>query len=126
MRILSILLIAITMMSCQAQNTAKDINTEEFIALEQEENVYVIDVRTPGEVEASYISLTDYFFNVNDAKFKENIASLDKDKTYIVYCRSGARSTSAINYMEEQGFTNLYELSGGILSWKDEKLLQSK
>lgn len=126
MRMLSILMLAATMVACQAQNSAEDINTEKFIQLSQDENVMVIDVRTPGEVSASYISLTDYFFNINDPKFKENIASLDKSKSYIVYCRSGKRSSSALSYMESQGFTNLYELSGGILSWQEKDLLLSK
>lgn len=114
------------MFACQAQNSAQDINTEEFVRLSQDENILVIDVRTPGEVASSYISSTDYFFDINDPKFEENIASLDKSKSYIVYCRSGKRSSSALSYMETQGFTNLYELSGGILSWEKENLLQSK
>ena len=43
-----------------------------------------------------------------------------KDKPVIVHCRSGKRSAIAIMQLESQGFTNLYNLQGGILAWADE------
>lgn len=126
-KLLMIVFVAAGLFACQAQTGGKTlVNTDEFKELSQQEDVYVIDVRTPAEVSASYISETDYFFDVNNPDFAKNIATLDKDKTYIVYCRSGARSSNAIAYMQKQGFTNLYELAGGILSWKDSKWLQTK
>jgi len=121
-----ILSISLALFSCQAQNSATPVDTEKFIELEAQEGVKVIDVRTPGEIADAYISGTDYFFNINDAKFQEQISSLDKDATYVVYCRSGARSSKAINYMVNEGFTNLYELKGGILSFQNKELLLSK
>lgn len=45
---------------------------------------------------------------------------LDKTKPVIVMCRSGKRSAAAIMQLEQQGFTNLYNLKGGILAWADE------
>lgn len=125
-KIIIILSISLSLFACQAQNSATPVNTQEFIELEAQDNVKVIDVRTPGEVAEAYINGADYFFNINGSEFQEQIANLDKNTTYIVYCRSGKRSSSAINYMESQGFTNLYELSGGILSWKNNDLLISK
>jgi rhodanese-related sulfurtransferase len=123
-RLSTLLLLSLLLVACNAQNNKTSVNTTEFISLA--DSIEVIDVRTPGEVSASYIDGTDYFFDINAADFKNNIASLDKNKPYIVYCRSGARSTNAINYMLSQGFTKLYELSGGILSWQDPSLLKSK
>lgn len=125
-KIFFLLSIAVTLISCQAQTSAVSIDTEQFIELAANKDVKVIDVRTPGESASSYISGTDYFFNINGAQFKEQISSLDKDATYIVYCRSAQRSSSAIRYMQNEGFTNLYELKGGILSWKNKDLLLSK
>jgi rhodanese-related sulfurtransferase len=40
------------------------------------------------------------------------------DKNYYIYCRSGARSSRACKIMGKAGFKNLYNLKGGILSWK--------
>ena len=51
----------------------------------------------------------------------ENVDKIAKDKTVIVHCRSGARSGSAISQLEKQfGFTNLYNLKGGILAYADQ------
>lgn len=48
----------------------------------------------------------------------EHVDKLSKDKPVIVHCRSGARSASVIQALETQhGFTNLYNLKGGILAW---------
>jgi rhodanese-related sulfurtransferase len=45
---------------------------------------------------------------------------IEKDKPVIVMCRSGKRSAAAIMQLEQRGFTNLYNLQGGILAWADE------
>lgn len=43
---------------------------------------------------------------------------IDKDKQVVIHCRSGARSAAAIMQLEQtHGFTNLYNLKGGILAW---------
>ena len=43
-----------------------------------------------------------------------------KDKPVIVQCRSGKRSAAAIMQLEQLGYTNLYNLQGGILAWANE------
>src|SRR6201986_5604881 len=48
---------------------------------------------------------------------KEKIAT---DKPVVVMCRSGKRSAAAIMQLEQQGYTNLYNLQGGILAWAEE------
>ncbi len=45
---------------------------------------------------------------------------ISKDKPVVVMCRSGKRSAAAIMQLESQGFTNLYNLKGGILAWQAE------
>ena len=49
--------------------------------------------------------------------FREKMDQLDRDKTYLVYCRSGGRSASAGAVMEEMGFTRIYNLVGGYTAW---------
>ena len=43
-----------------------------------------------------------------------------KDKEVIIMCRSGKRSAAAVMQLEAQGFTNLYNLYGGILAWQED------
>ena len=46
---------------------------------------------------------------------------IDRDKKVVIHCRSGKRSGDAITFLEQQhGFTNLYNLAGGILAWASE------
>ncbi len=46
---------------------------------------------------------------------------LSKDRQVIIYCRSGARSGQVCEYLEKKfGFSNVYNLKGGVLAWSDE------
>ena len=75
-----------------------------------------MDVRTPGEFNEGHIEgalLVDF----QSGSFENEIASLDKSKTYAVYCRSGNRSGQAVKVMSEAGFTNIYNLNGGVIDW---------
>lgn len=51
----------------------------------------------------------------------DNLDKISRSKPVIIHCRSGNRSGNIIQYLEENfGFTNLYNLEGGILAWADE------
>ncbi len=55
------------------------------------------------------------------ATIPQNIDKISKDMKVVVHCRSGKRSANAISYLEQSaGFTNLYNLEGGILAYRDE------
>ncbi|MDZ7899276.1 MAG: rhodanese-like domain-containing protein [Arcicella sp.] len=79
-------------------------------------NAVLIDVRTSAEFKEKSI---DGAINIDVMKseFSEKIALLDTDKTYFMYCRSGNRSGNACNMMDALGFSNLYNLSGGLMKW---------
>jgi rhodanese-related sulfurtransferase len=81
----------------------------------------VLDVRTPAEVDQGHIAGAVHFDILND-DFPKNIAGLEKDKTYFVYCGSGVRSSKAMDLMKSMGFKKLYGLNGGIKEWKDQGL----
>jgi rhodanese-related sulfurtransferase len=78
----------------------------------------LLDVRTEAEFESERIP-NSINMNVMDASFMEKISSLDKNKTYFVYCRSGGRSGSACSIMSKQGY-EVYNLAGGISNWTGE------
>jgi len=96
----------------------QNISPVEFDKLRQENpGAIVLDVRTPGEFAQSHI---DGAINIDlrNPNFAQNMENLDKTKTYLVYCRTGKRSASACQIMEDRGFGNLYNLKGGILAWQ--------
>lgn len=79
----------------------------------------VIDVRTKEEYDAGHIKGALNFDYYND-DFEEKIeeALKDKDKPYIVYCRSGMRSLYSAEILEELGYTNVTDMKGGFLAWQ--------
>jgi phage shock protein E len=82
------------------------------------ENIVLIDIRTPEEYNEGHIENAiniDYYAN----DFSNQINSLDKEKTYYIYCRSGSRSGNALKIFEDLGFKEVYDLRHGINSWKE-------
>jgi rhodanese-related sulfurtransferase len=81
----------------------------------------IIDIRTPAEFADGYIEGA-ININYNDESFLEQLDRLDKTKTYVIYCRTGRRSSDALNVMIRLGFKNVYRITGDIVRWKAEGL----
>lgn len=124
--LLAISLITLAFQCQNVQSGFTNINESEMKVKMEEKDHLVIDVRTPQEVSNGFIKGTDFFFDINGSDFEKNIASLDKTKSYIVYCHSGARSSKAASYLTKNGFTVVYNLSGGISSWRDNSYIVNK
>lgn len=97
----------------------ENIDVSKFKEMMDNPDTVILDVRAPSEVDKGAIPghLNINFLSLN---FGSKIKDLDKEKTYLVYCRSGARSASACKKMSKLGFEKLYNLSGGILAWEDQ------
>ena len=78
------------------------------------ENFELIDVRNPDEYECGYIK-GSRLIPLN--KLFANLNQLDKNKTYLLYCRSGGRSYMAQEIMFENGFLDVINLDGGVIEW---------
>lgn len=79
----------------------------------------LLDVRTLLEYLTGHIQGAvnlDFY----SASFRDELDSRDKDLAYLIYCRSGNRSGQALIIMEELGFMEVYNLSGGIVQWQEE------
>jgi len=74
-------------------------------------------VRTPSEYVQGYIK-NAVNLDYNSPDFKALVNSLDKNKTYLVYCRTGVRSAAASQMMSELGFKDIYNMNGGITDWQ--------
>ena len=81
----------------------------------------IIDVRTPEEFAAGHIE-NAINLDFRSEGFEDSINELDKNKTYLVYCRTAYRSRSAVNIMEELDFNEIYHMLGGIVQWEAEGL----
>jgi len=97
---------------------------EAFTLIQNNENnpdFVIIDVRTPKEFAEERI---ENAINVDfySETFTDELNNLDKNKPYLIYCRSGRRSRNALDIMEELNFREAYNMSGGIIEWKAEGL----
>jgi len=75
----------------------------------------IIDLRTPQEYQSGHMENAiniDFYKN-----FKENINKLDKNKQYLIYCRSANRSRASLKIMKDLKFKNVLELDKGIKVW---------
>jgi rhodanese-related sulfurtransferase len=79
----------------------------------------ILDVRTPQEYVLGHL---DGSINLDfkSPSFRDEIARLDRDKAYLLYCRTGNRSGRAIVLMSSLGFKELYNLTNGIEQWQRE------
>jgi thioredoxin 1 len=115
------------LLSCNSSNSQnnntesqvfKNVSVNEFENLiNTTENAQLIDVRTEGEYSTGYIPKSKNI-NINNQNFLSEISTLDKNKPVYVYCLSGGRSGNAMKILQQNGFKQVYNLEGGIMSWK--------
>jgi rhodanese-related sulfurtransferase len=95
-----------------------DLSQEEWKhKLENDDNAFLLDVRTPEEFEEGHIPNATLLDIRQAGSFMEGIQSMDSSKNYYVYCRSGARSAQACQLMGQMGMDTTYNLLGGFMEW---------
>lgn len=97
-----------------AQNGAENtrINAEQFQEKVNETLGVIIDVRTQKEYNEGHLADVNYQLNLLNGDFEASLDSLDKEKTYYLYCRTGNRSGQATELMKKNGFENVYNIGG--------------
>ena len=114
-------LLIISLLSCNL-NKSNLISAHDFDEMIRiDKSSIIIDVRTPEEFNKGHLRNS---LNVNwlDENFDENLKIFSKDLPVMVYCLSGGRSSKANERIKSLGFKNVYELDGGILEWRKNKL----
>jgi rhodanese-related sulfurtransferase len=79
----------------------------------------IVDVREPDEWQAGHIPGA---LHIPVAMIPARLGELDPGRETIVVCRSGSRSAHAAAYLQQAGFTRVYNLSGGLIAWARERL----
>jgi thioredoxin len=113
------LLFAIFLLSCNAQ-TQKSAETIPAVTFAEKikatRGAQILDVRTAEEFAGQHIENAQNI-NWNGDDFEANAAKFDKSKPIFVYCLAGARSKKASDRLHEMGFSQVYDLQGGIMKW---------
>jgi rhodanese-related sulfurtransferase len=115
-KVIAILASVLLLAGCSSSSSAVDLSVSEFSSKVTEAGIITLDVRTPGEFNGGHIEGAQ-LIDFQSGNFESEIATLDKSKTYAVYCRSGSRSGQAVKIMSDAGFTNVYNLNGGVIDW---------
>ncbi|MEY2629221.1 MAG: hypothetical protein RLZZ469_116 [Bacteroidota bacterium] len=118
-KLFSLLFISFLFLSCQGQAT-KPVQTLDVKTyaekLKNTEKPQLLDVRTPEEYSVEHLENADNV-NVNSPDFATKASQYDKSKPIFVYCKVGGRSAQAADKLVGMGFTEVYNLEGGIMKW---------
>ena len=97
----------------------KNVSAAEFQELiKSKTKAIILDVRTADEVAQGFI-MDAQQIDFYDNNFQAKLNKLDKDNPVLIYCRSGRRSGIAMSTMRSLGFSEVYNLQGGILEWSE-------
>lgn len=108
---------------CVGDQTAiiEDITPQEALTLIDDNrsnpDFVIIDVRTREEFSGGHIENAaniDFYSET----FRDMLDNLDKNKTYLIYCRSGARSGNTLEIMAGLNFEEVYNILGGMIQWQ--------
>jgi rhodanese-related sulfurtransferase len=98
-------------------NDFKIVDADKFAKFIQENDVTVLDVRTPAEHAEGYIPGTDFNIDVLDDSYTRiATGKLPKEKPVALYCRSGNRSKKAARILVDKGY-EVVELGTGFRGW---------
>ncbi len=110
-------------LSAQDSTRIIAVSAKEAAALIEEhngdKNFAILDIRTPGEFQSGHLagSIPIDFYSQS---FADQLKRLDKTKTYLVYCRTGNRSTKSMELFKKLKFQKVYHMAFGIRAWKSE------
>jgi phage shock protein E len=85
------------------------------------EDLVILDVRTQEEFDEGHVEgamMLDFYRD----DFADELATFDRDVPFVLYCRSGSRSSQARAIMGELGFTDVEDVDGGIAAWQEARL----
>ena len=113
---ISILILFFTCLSsCDDGHPVHNISAASFQKILEKE-VVLLDVRTPNEISEGFIKDASAL-NYYDPDFARKLSLIQKDKPVLVYCKSGGRSSAAAKLLVDLGHNDVYNLSGGFMSW---------
>ena len=93
-----------------------DISVEQAKQMIDNNEVFLLDVRTQEEFDEGYI---EGAILIPDYELESRLSEVPEDAKILVYCRSGRRSVDASNILIDAGYTDVYNMLGGINDWKD-------
>ena len=118
---LSLSVLVLVACSCvKQQDGVTLVDSNKFEEQMKEPTSQIVDVRTSEEFNDGHIT-NAINMDVTSDDFESKIATLDKEKPVMVYCKAGGRSAKAAGILKEKGFKQVYDLDGGMIGWNEAK-----
>ncbi|PWB50384.1 MAG: rhodanese-like domain-containing protein [Candidatus Methanoperedenaceae archaeon] len=96
-----------------------DISVQEGKGMIDRGEVFILDVRTQEEYASGHINGSTLLAvqDIPEQELAEKSKEIPKDRKILVYCKSGRRSAQASAILARNGFTEVYNMKGGITEW---------
>jgi len=92
-----------------------NVDIQTVASILDREDVFLLDVREQWEYDAGHIAGNTL---IPMESIPSRLTEIPKDQTVIIYCHSGARSQRVTNFLNDQGYTNIHNMLGGIVAWE--------
>lgn len=92
------------------------VSPDEAAELLASPDTTVLDIRTPPEVAQARLPGA-VAIDIMGPDFAQRVDTLDRDGHYLLYCRTGNRTSSARALMTQLGFRDVADIDGGIIAW---------
>jgi rhodanese-related sulfurtransferase len=100
----------------QAGNPYRDVTADELNAMMDNKDFFLVDVHVPNEGKLPQLDARIPYNEIAD-----NLDKLPTDKSakIVLTCKGGGMSTAAAQTLADLGYSNVYNLKGGFMSWRD-------
>lgn len=117
---LTLLMMTFNFFGCGNNNSEAEISVTELAEkVDQNHQVYLLDVRTEREFEAGRLAFADGLIPYDSLTHYKDRLPQDKETPIYCFCRSGRRSGIATEYLRSIGYINTYNVKGGIIAWQN-------
>lgn len=125
MKQLSLLFFLMLFVACQSTGESTSATNHLLSPTDFQEGIakasdeILIDLRTHGELHSIGPIAGAKMLEFGSKNFENRLTTLPKDKAIYFYCASGGRSGKTAEMLKNAGYTNYYDLDGGITAWKE-------
>jgi len=92
-----------------------DVTVEQAkVLIESKPSLILLDVRTQEEYDSGHI---EGAILIPISELEDRLDELSKNKEVLVYCRTGNRSSTAVNVLRANGYTKIFHMKNGITAW---------
>ncbi|HLP28556.1 MAG TPA: rhodanese-like domain-containing protein [Candidatus Didemnitutus sp.] len=103
-----------------------DVTTQKASSMiSSKKGLLILDVRTPEEFAKGHLERAR-LMNYYEKSFMEQLKTLPRDRTLLIYCKSGRRSAETLTRLKTLGFKSAYNMLGGFDAWSKEKRRSTK